>query len=102
MITTENLTFSFGGTVLFEEVNVKFIQGNCYGLIGANGAGKSTFLTLLSGKIEPTAGKVHLEARKRIAVLNQDQFVEALRSNRISELYVYKHKPAETNWSTEP
>ena len=74
MLTIKDLAFSFGGTVLFEEVNAKFIHGNCYGLIGANGAGKSTFLKLLSGEIEPSAGQIHLETRKRIAVLRQDQF----------------------------
>ena len=56
MITTERLTIKFGTEPLFEDVNIKFSQGNCYGLIGANGAGKCTFLKILSGDIEPTSG----------------------------------------------
>ena len=74
MITTQNLSLSFGGTPLFEEVNIKFIPGNCYGLIGANGAGKSTFLKILSGDLEHTSGILSIEDGKRIAVLKQDQF----------------------------
>ena len=74
MIHTENLTLSYGGTTLFEDVNVKFFPGNCYGLIGANGAGKSTFLKILSGDIDPSSGAVRIEPNKRIAVLKQNQF----------------------------
>ena len=74
MITTENLTIRFGEEPLFENVNVKFASGNCYGLIGANGAGKSTFLKILSGDIEPTSGYVHIKKGKRIAVLKQNHF----------------------------
>ncbi|PTB95901.1 ABC-F family ATPase, partial [Marivirga lumbricoides] len=72
MITTNNLTVQFGKRVLFDEVNIKFTQGNCYGVIGANGAGKSTFLKILAGDINPTKGSVALEAGKRMAVLKQD------------------------------
>lgn len=72
MITTNNLTVQFGKRVLFDEVNIKFTQGNCYGVIGANGAGKSTFLKILAGDITPTKGSVSLEAGKRMAVLKQD------------------------------
>ena len=61
MITTENLTVRFGKDPLFENVNIKFAEGNCYGLIGANGAGKSTFLKVLSGDLEPTSGQVHIK-----------------------------------------
>ena len=74
MIETQNLTLSFAGSILFEDVNVKFVNENCYGLIGANGAGKSTFLKILSGEIEPTKGDVIIEKGKRISVLRQDQF----------------------------
>ncbi len=65
---------NFGGEPLFEEVNVKFVPGNCYGLIGANGAGKSTFLKVLSGELEPSAGTVEIPGNLRIAKLEQDQF----------------------------
>ena len=74
MITTENLTVRFGTEPLFENVNIKFSQGNCYGLIGANGAGKSTFLKVLSGELEPTSGYVHIKKGQRIAVLKQNHF----------------------------
>jgi len=74
MIQVENLTLSFGGQPLFEEVNTKFFGDNCYGLIGANGAGKSTFLKILSGEIEPTNGNVIIPKGKRLSVLKQDQF----------------------------
>ena len=69
MITTQNLTVSFGSQVLFKNVSIKFTPGNCYGLIGANGAGKSTFLKVLAGDIEPTEGEVHIQKGQRIAVL---------------------------------
>ncbi len=74
MITTENLTVRFGTEALFENVNIKFSEGNCYGLIGANGAGKSTFLKVLSGDLEPTSGQVHIKKGQRIAVLKQNHF----------------------------
>lgn len=74
MIFTSQLTVSFSGKTLFEDVSVKFLKGNCYGLIGANGAGKSTFLKLLSREIDPTYGQIIVEDGKRIAVLSQDQF----------------------------
>ncbi|MBS9774368.1 MAG: ATP-binding cassette domain-containing protein [Tenacibaculum sp.] len=74
MLSVSNLSVQFGKRVLFDEVNTKFTQGNCYGIIGANGAGKSTFLKILSGKIEPTSGSVHLEAGKRMSVLSQDHY----------------------------
>ena len=74
MITTENVTVKFGSEPLFENVNIKFSPGNCYGLIGANGAGKSTFLYVLSGELEPTSGEVHIKKGQRIAVLKQNHF----------------------------
>lgn len=75
MITVTNVGLRYGDKKLFEEVNLKFTSGNCYGLIGANGAGKSTFLKILSGEIEPNSGDVSLEKNKRLAVLKQDHFL---------------------------
>lgn len=74
MISTSNLTLRFGSRVLFEDVNILFAPGNCYGLIGANGAGKSTFLKILSGEIEPTQGKVSIAPGKRLAILKQNHY----------------------------
>ena len=74
MLTANGVTVRFGKRVLFEEVNIKFGKGNCYGIIGANGAGKSTFLKVLSGEIEPSKGDVSLEKGERISVLKQDHF----------------------------
>ena len=73
MIAVSNLSLIFSDKKLFEDVNLKFTQGNCYGVIGANGAGKSTFLKLLSGEKEPTSGTVIIDKDKRLAVLNQNQ-----------------------------
>ncbi|PQB04058.1 ABC-F family ATP-binding cassette domain-containing protein [Aureitalea marina] len=72
MLSVSNLSVQFGKRVLFDEVNTQFVNGNCYGIIGANGAGKSTFLKILSGKQDPTSGQVHLEPGKRMSVLEQD------------------------------
>ncbi|WP_292009008.1 ATP-binding cassette domain-containing protein [Chryseobacterium sp.] len=74
MLTVSNLSLQFGKRVLFDEVNIMFTKGNCYGIIGANGAGKSTFLKILTGKQEPTTGNVSLEPGKRMSVLEQDHF----------------------------
>ncbi|HLT74688.1 MAG TPA: ATP-binding cassette domain-containing protein [Ohtaekwangia sp.] len=74
MIAVNNLSLQFGKRVLFDEVNLKFTQGNCYGVIGANGAGKSTFLKILSGDIDATRGNVSLEPGKRMAVLRQNHY----------------------------
>ena len=74
MIEASNVTLRFGKRVLFEDVNIKFTAGNCYGLIGANGAGKSTFLKVLSGEIEPSKGEVHMDKGERLSVLKQDHF----------------------------
>ena len=74
MITASNITLSYGERVLFKDVNIKFTPGSCYGVIGANGAGKSTFLKILSGEIEPDAGEVIVSAGQRVAVLQQDQY----------------------------
>ncbi len=72
MLSVSNLSVQFGKRVLFDEVNTTFNQGNCYGIIGANGAGKSTFLKILAGKQDPTSGHVHLEPGKRMSVFEQD------------------------------
>lgn len=74
MITTSNVSLRFGGKKLFEDVNVKFTPSNCYGLIGANGAGKSTFLKILSGELEPNSGEVSVPPNLRISVLKQDHY----------------------------
>ena len=74
MLTVSNLSLQFGKRVLFDEVNIKFTKGNCYGVIGANGAGKSTFLKILSGEQDATTGSVSLETGKRMSVLEQDHF----------------------------
>ena len=74
MLTVSNLSLQFGKRVLFDEVNILFTKGNCYGIIGANGAGKSTFLKILTGKQDPTTGNVSLEPGKRMSVLEQDHF----------------------------
>ncbi|APQ19131.1 ABC-F family ATP-binding cassette domain-containing protein [Maribacter hydrothermalis] len=72
MLSVSNLSVQFGKRVLFDEVNVSFTQGNCYGIIGANGAGKSTFLKILAGQMDPTSGHVHLEPGKRMSILEQN------------------------------
>lgn len=74
MISTTKLSVKFGEQPLFEDVNVKFTPGNCYGLIGANGSGKSTFLKVLSGEIEQTSGEVHIQKGQRLAVLKQNHY----------------------------
>ncbi len=74
MITVSDLSFQFGGQLLFKDVDLKFTPGNCYGIIGANGAGKSTFLKLLCGELEPTRGSVSIPDTVRISVLKQDHF----------------------------
>lgn len=74
MISVNNLSLQFGKRVLFDDVNLKFGSGNCYGVIGANGAGKSTFLKILTGEQDPTSGRVELEPGKRMAVLSQNHF----------------------------
>jgi len=74
MIGVRNVTLAYGKRVLFDEVNINFTKGNCYGVIGANGAGKSTFLKILSGEIEPNKGTVEMTPGERMAVLKQDQF----------------------------
>ena len=74
MISVNNVTLAYGKRVLFDEVNIGFTKGNCYGVIGANGAGKSTFLKIISGEIDPNKGTVSISPGERMAVLNQNQF----------------------------
>lgn len=74
MIAANNLSLQFGKRVLFDEVNLRFVNGNCYGVIGANGAGKSTFLKILAGDIDPTRGNVSIDPGKRMAVLRQNHY----------------------------
>ena len=74
MISANNVTYRVGKKALFEDVNIKFTEGNCYGVIGANGAGKSTFLKILSGKLETTNGDIVITPGQRLSVLEQDHF----------------------------
>lgn len=91
MVSVSNLSVQFGKRILFDEVNVSFVQGNCYGIIGANGAGKSTFLKILSGEIEPTSGHIHLEPGKRMSVLEQNH--NAYDGHSVLETVVMGNKP---------
>ena len=74
MITVSNVSLQFGGDTLFKNVDLQFNPGNCYGVIGANGAGKSTFLKILSGQLEPTNGSITMTPGQRLSVLEQDHF----------------------------
>ena len=73
MLQVIDVSLQFGGRKMFEDVNLKFTKGNCYGVIGANGAGKSTFLRILSGELEPNKGEVVIDKNERLSVLNQNQ-----------------------------
>ena len=75
MLAAQNLRLQFGGRTLFDDVNLKFMPGNCYGVIGANGAGKTTFLKILSGEISPTSGHVEITPGERMAILKQNHFL---------------------------
>ncbi|MFM7643527.1 MAG: ABC-F family ATP-binding cassette domain-containing protein [Sphingomonadales bacterium] len=90
MLSVTNLSLQFGKRVLFDEVNVKFVNGNCYGVIGANGAGKSTFLKILTGDQDPTTGRVELEPGKRMAVLKQNHF--EFDQNQVLQTVIMGHK----------
>jgi ATPase subunit of ABC transporter with duplicated ATPase domains len=90
MITASNIALSYGKRVIFQDVNIKFVPGNCYGLIGANGAGKSTFLKILSGQLEADRGEVSKGKRERIAILSQDQF--AFDDHTVFNTVVMGHK----------
>ncbi|MEP2935118.1 MAG: ATP-binding cassette domain-containing protein [Gilvibacter sp.] len=91
MLSVSNLSVQFGKRVLFDEVNTTFVQGNCYGIIGANGAGKSTFLKILAGKQDPTSGSVHLEPGKRMSVLEQNH--NLFDQHTVLETVVMGNKP---------
>lgn len=91
MLSVSNLSVQFGKRVLFDEVNTTFVNGNCYGIIGANGAGKSTFLKILSGKMDPTSGNVHLEPGKRMSVLEQNHNV--FDEHTVLETVIMGNKP---------
>lgn len=90
MISSNAVTLSFGKRILFKDVSIKFTPGNCYGLIGANGSGKSTFLKILAGEIDPSQGEVVIDANKRMAVLRQDHF--AFDDNGVLETVIMGHK----------
>ena len=91
MLSVSNLSIQFGKRILFDEVNVTFTTGNCYGIIGANGAGKSTFLKALSGQLDPNAGHVHLETGKRMSVLEQNHF--AYDEHQVLQSVIMGNKP---------
>jgi ATPase subunit of ABC transporter with duplicated ATPase domains len=91
MLSVSNLSIQFGKRVLFDEVNVTFTTGNCYGIIGANGAGKSTFLKVLSGQLDPNAGHIHLEPGKRMSVLEQNHF--AYDEHQVLQTVIMGNKP---------
>ncbi|MAC96777.1 MAG: ABC-F family ATPase [Flavobacteriales bacterium] len=90
MIEVQNVSLQFGKRVLFDDVNIKFTGDNCYGIIGANGAGKSTFLKILSGDVDPNSGFVHLEPGKRMAVLSQNHY--AFDENQVLDTVIMGHK----------
>ncbi len=91
MLSVSNLSVQFGKRVLFDEVNTVFTQGNCYGIIGANGSGKSTFLKILAGDVDPTSGSINLEKGKRMSVLSQDHF--AFDESPVLETVMIGNKP---------
>lgn len=86
MLTATGITLQYSSRVLFEDVNIKFVKGNCYGLIGANGAGKSTFLKIISGEVEPTKGEISIGKGERISVLGQDHY--AYENERILDVVI--------------
>lgn len=90
MIAVSNLKMNFSGRKLFEDVNIKFTPGNCYGLIGANGAGKSTFIKILSGELEASGGEIIIDKNKRLAVLKQDHF--AHEEDKVLDTVLMGHK----------
>ncbi|WP_033541772.1 ATP-binding cassette domain-containing protein, partial [Planococcus sp. CAU13] len=90
MIAVNDVSLRFGDRKLFEDVNIQFNPGNCYGLIGANGAGKSTFIKILSGDLEPQSGNVYMGSGERLAVLKQDHF--EYEENQVLDTVIMGHK----------
>ena len=90
MLQAINVLLQFGGRKLFEDVNIRFTKGNCYGIIGANGAGKSTFLKILTGEITPNKGEVVKSPKERMSVLNQNQ--EAFNNETVMRTVLMGHK----------
>ena len=90
MLKVSNVSLLFSDRKLFDEVNITFTPGNCYGVIGANGAGKSTFLKILSGELQPTTGEVILDPHERLTVLKQDHF--AFEDERVIDTVIMGHK----------
>ena len=90
MISTANITMQFGVKPLFENISIKFVDGKRYGLIGANGCGKSTFMKILSDKLEPSSGQVMTDQNERIGVLGQDQF--AFEEYSVVDTVIMGHK----------
>ena len=90
MLKVSNVSLLFSDRKLFDEVNITFTPGNCYGVIGANGAGKSTFLKILSGELQPTTGEVILDPHERLTVLKQDHF--AFEEERVIDTVIMGHK----------
>ena len=91
MLKVQNVSLLFSDRKLFDDVNITFTPGNCYGVIGANGAGKSTFLKILSGELQPTTGEVILDPHERLTVLKQDHF--AFEDERVIDTVIMGHKP---------
>ena len=90
MIQVTNVSLAFGGRVLYKDVNLKFTKGNCYGIIGANGAGKSTFLKILTGEIEANTGEIFITPGERMSVLSQNQ--NAYDSETVLDTVLLGHK----------
>ena len=90
MLTVNNVSMQFSDRKLYDDVNLKFTPGNCYGVIGANGAGKSTFLKIIEGKLKPTSGNVSMGPNERMSSLNQDHF--AFEDNLVMDTVIQGHK----------
>ena len=99
MLKVSNVSLLFSDRKLFDEVNITFTPGNCYGVIGANGAGKSTFLKILSGELQPTTGEVILDPHERLTVLKQDNFAfEEERDYERKRCHLYERRIYRRRW----